>query len=244
MQTCPQIGGGTGEHARLTDRVAVSDHDVEQQPRRMRFDDPQMRFGRIAGGLTGLRRQIQDHDAASRRTQQAPGHLGHQQMGQHAGVERTRAEHHPFGPLDGFERRPARGGPHGLQAQAADPTGRGGHRSLTADLDDRRRLTGVETGHLRNDVDTRVRQRQHPPGGSQQPGSKIERVHRRAVALGERAEHQIADGMTGQWPASPEAVLEQLRPGGRPTIGTGERGQRHPQITHGQRSQLRPEPTR
>ncbi len=66
VQTSPQVGGGTGEYARLTDRVAVSDHDVEQQPRRVRFDDPQMRFGRIAGGLTGLRRQVQDHDAASR----------------------------------------------------------------------------------------------------------------------------------------------------------------------------------
>ncbi len=165
-------------------------------------------------------------------------------MRQHAGVERTRAEHHPFGPLDGFERRPARRGRHGLEPEAADPAGCGGHRSLAADFDDGRRLTGVETGHLRNDVDARVRQRQHSPGGSQQPGSKIEGVHRRALALGERAEHQIADGMTGQRPSSAEPVLEQLRPGGRPAVGTGERGQRHPQITHGQRSQLRAEPTR
>ncbi len=64
------------------------------------------------------------------------------------------------------------------------------------------------------------------------------------MTLGKSGEHEVADGVTGQGPVAAEPVLEQVCPGGRPGVRAGQRGQRHSQVTHGQRSQLGPQATR
>jgi len=75
--------------------LGVREDHVHTKARRVSGEDFQVPVWRKSPGLTGLRDEVQHHQAPGGRGAQGGGEPGHQQVRQHAGEPRAGAEHDP-----------------------------------------------------------------------------------------------------------------------------------------------------
>ena len=77
--------------------LGVGEDYIHSKRRRVPGEDLQVLVWRKSLGLPRLRRQVEDDQPPGHGAVQRGGELGHQQVRQHAGEPRARAEHHPVG---------------------------------------------------------------------------------------------------------------------------------------------------
>ena len=220
-----QVGQVTGAGG-----LGVGEDYIHSKRRCVPGEDLEVLVWRKSLRLPRLRRQVQDHQPPGRGDVQRGGELGHQQVRQHAGEPRTRAEHHPVRVEHRAHRLGHRGRVGRQQRDRPHLTRRAGAFRLAADRADLVRPVRVGADHFRHDVQRHRGHRQHPAAGAEQPAHPVQARDRVAEQVPQRHDEQVADGVAGQLAVAAEPVLHHLAPGGAPLVVPAQRGQRHPQV--------------
>jgi hypothetical protein len=103
-------------------------------------------------------------------------------------------------------------------------------------------LTSFGAQHLRDDIQRHRGHRQHPAAGAEQPSHPFQARDRVAEQVPQRHDEQVPDGVPGELMIAAEPVLHHLAPGGAPVVVPAQRGQRHPQVTRRQDTEITAQP--
>ena len=214
--------------------LSVREDYIHSKRRRVPGEDLEVLVWRKSLGLPRLRRQVEDDQPPGHGAVQRGGEPGHQQVRQHAGEPRARAEHHPFRVEHRAHSLGHRGRVGRQQRDRAHLARRAGAFRLAADRADLLGPVRVGADHLGHDVQRHRGHGEHPAAGAEQPAHPFQARDRVTEQVPQRHDEQVADGVAGQLAVAAEPMLHHLAPGGAPLVVTAQRGQRHPQVARGQ----------